>query len=104
VENVHLHPVSLVGDQLVERLTNIPLRNLGHVAALVAEKYEPESALLVAEERLPRTVTIDANPLGRQYLFDDVRRSIGESQRGEQSECNSVTVSQRVPRPGLEGV
>ena len=80
VEDVHAHGGSLVGDQLVERAPHVGLGNLGHEPALVARAERAgAAALLVAEQRVPGALAVDAHRLGCEDLLDDIGRSTREA-------------------------
>src|SRR5215471_7939640 len=100
---------TLSGDEPVEGMPDV-VGGDGDVDAwpVVVEEHEPELAaddLLVAPERRPRAVAVDADGLRIELLDDDVDVATRDAERGEEAERDGPAVRDAlVPRRGLERV
>ena len=84
-----------MGDQLVEgRRTSSAGTGTSQARVFASREHEP--SLLVAAERGPRTVAVDANRLRIEHLLDDVRGAAREPQCREQTERDRVAVCETV--------
>src|SRR5690242_18215119 len=96
-----------VGDQVVE---SEPRLGFGHVrreATPGAEQDEGQltaGRLLVALERLPGTLTIGLDRLGRQHPVDHLGRSAGETECSSEPERHRPSMAHRSVRPCFERV
>src|SRR5919197_934444 len=98
----------LLGDQLVERRADLRVGPRVDNRPVVPEQDESQLAgtrLLVALQRRPGTLGVDAHRLRREHLVDDSRVPAGEAQRRQQPEADRPAVPYAfVAGGGLERV
>ena len=76
-------------DQPIQFAAHVLRRDFDVVAV---EENELEGALLVAQERLPRALAVDAHGLRLQQVLDDAGVTLGKPKRGEEAERDRLAV------------
>src|SRR4051794_15941724 len=95
------------GDEAIECGADVLRRPRFHVRAAVAEEDEVDRVahpFLVAQERLPRALTIDRDGLWVEGLDDRTGFPPTQPQGGEQAERHGLAVREVEVRGGLERV
>src|SRR5436189_5862639 len=82
---------TLAGDQRVECRPHLLLRQL-HVPARPVVVEQDEAALLVALQRRPGALAVDAHRLRGEDLLDRARVAPREAERGEEAERDGAAV------------
>src|SRR3954464_14173334 len=98
---------TLVRDQRVQRPADVGLGDCGRETARLTEEHEGQLAagrLLVALERLPGAVAVCRNRFWGEHALDDVGRTAGQPQGGEEAERHRTTVADGASPAGLEPV
>src|SRR5439155_16341576 len=97
VEDDDLHRGTLIGYQLIQSCSNFGRGPRFHGGPVVTEQYESQLAtlrLLVALQRGPRTLTIEANRFRSEDVLDGGGRPAGQPEGGDETKRNCVPVGQ----------